>query len=59
MHDLLITGGLVIGRGSRADLVIGCDPIVAASAYTLTVMQPGRTFVALNTHGTPTAATRA
>ena len=41
---------------AKADLVIGCDPIVAASAYTLTVMQPGRTFVALNTHGTPTAA---
>ena len=41
---------------AKADLVIGCDPIVAASAYTLTVMQPGRTFVALNTHGAPTAA---
>ena len=36
--------------------MIGCNPIVAASAYTLTVMQPGRTFVALNTHGVPTAA---
>jgi indolepyruvate ferredoxin oxidoreductase len=41
---------------AKADLVIGCDPIVAASKYTLTVMQPGRTFVALNSHGTPTAA---
>ena len=41
---------------AKADLVIGCDPIVAASAYTLTVMQRGRTFVALNTHGAPTAA---
>ena len=41
---------------AKADLVIGCDPIVAASAYTLTVMQAGRTFVALNTHGAPTAA---
>ena len=36
--------------------MIGCTPTVAASAYTLTVMQPGRTFVALQTHGVPTAA---
>ena len=41
---------------AKADLVIGCDPIVAASKYTLTVMQPGRTFVAMNSHATPTAA---
>ena len=41
---------------AKADLVIGCDPIVAAAKYTLTVMQPGRTFVAMNSHGTPTAA---
>ena len=41
---------------AKADLVIGCDPIVAANKYTLAVMQPGRTFVALNSHGTPTAA---
>jgi len=41
---------------AKADLVIGCDSIVAASKYTLAVMQPGRTYVALNTHGTPTAA---
>ena len=41
---------------AKADLVIGCDPIVAASKYTLTVMQPGRTYVAMNSHGTPTAA---
>jgi len=41
---------------AKADLVIGCDAIVAASKATLGVMQPGRTFVALNTHGTPTAA---
>ncbi|HRA15320.1 MAG TPA: 2-oxoacid:acceptor oxidoreductase family protein, partial [Giesbergeria sp.] len=41
---------------AKADLVIGCDAIVAAHKYTLAVMQPGRTFVALNTHGTPTAA---
>ncbi len=41
---------------AKADLVIGCDAIVAASKTTLAVMQHGRTFVALNTHGTPTAA---
>ncbi len=41
---------------AQADLVIACDSIVAAMNYTLTVMQQGRTFVALNTHGTPTAA---
>ncbi|PTT33843.1 indolepyruvate ferredoxin oxidoreductase family protein [Acidovorax sp. HMWF018] len=41
---------------AKADLVIGCDSIVAAHKYTLAVMQPGRTFVALNTHSTPTAA---
>jgi indolepyruvate ferredoxin oxidoreductase len=41
---------------AKADLVIGCDSIVAANKYTLAVMQPGRTFVALNTHGTPTAS---
>ncbi|MFT3812868.1 MAG: indolepyruvate ferredoxin oxidoreductase family protein [Acidovorax sp.] len=41
---------------AKADLVIGCDPIVTANKATLAAMQPGRTFVALNTHGTPTAA---
>ncbi len=41
---------------AQADLVIACDSIVGATKYTLTVMQQGRTFVALNTHGTPTAA---
>ena len=40
----------------KADLVLACDPIVAASKATLTVMQPGRTWVALNGHATPTAA---
>jgi indolepyruvate ferredoxin oxidoreductase len=40
---------------AQADLVIACDSIVAASKYTLSVMQQGRTYVALNTHGTPTA----
>jgi indolepyruvate ferredoxin oxidoreductase len=41
---------------AKADLVIGCEAIVTASKYTLTVMQQGRTFVAMNTHGTPTAS---
>ena len=41
---------------AKADLVIGCDPIVAANKASLAVMQQGRTFVALNNHGTPTAA---
>ncbi|MFN3375921.1 MAG: indolepyruvate ferredoxin oxidoreductase family protein [Burkholderiaceae bacterium] len=41
---------------AKADLVIGCDPIVTANKATLAVMQPGRTYVALNSHGTPTAA---
>jgi indolepyruvate ferredoxin oxidoreductase len=41
---------------AQADLVIACDAIVAASRTTLAVMQPARTYVALNTHGTPTAA---
>ncbi|HEY9066778.1 MAG TPA: indolepyruvate ferredoxin oxidoreductase family protein [Burkholderiaceae bacterium] len=41
---------------AEADLVIGCDPIVAANKATLATMREGRTFVALNTHGTPTAA---
>jgi len=40
---------------AQADLVIACDSIVGASKYTLSVMQQGRTYVALNTHGTPTA----
>ncbi|MBX3638076.1 MAG: indolepyruvate ferredoxin oxidoreductase family protein, partial [Rubrivivax sp.] len=41
---------------AQADLVIACDAIVGASKYTLAAMKPGRTYVALNTHGTPTAA---
>ena len=41
---------------AKADLVIGCDAIVAAHKATLAVMQPGRTYVALNLHSTPTAA---
>jgi indolepyruvate ferredoxin oxidoreductase len=41
---------------AEADLVIGCDPIVAAARASLAVMRAGRTYVALNTHATPTAA---
>lgn len=41
---------------AKADLVIACDAIVGANKYTMSVMREGRTFVALNTHGTPTAA---
>jgi indolepyruvate ferredoxin oxidoreductase len=41
---------------AKADLVIACDSIVGASKYTLSAMQSGRTYVALNTHATPTAA---
>jgi indolepyruvate ferredoxin oxidoreductase len=40
---------------AKADLVIGCEAIVAAQPTTLGVMREGRTYVALNTHGTPTA----
>ena len=43
-------------NAAQADLVLGCDAIVAASPTTLAVMQAGRTFVALNSHATPTAA---
>ncbi|MBC8057819.1 MAG: indolepyruvate ferredoxin oxidoreductase family protein, partial [Rhizobiales bacterium] len=41
---------------AEADLVIGCDPIVTANKSTLVAMREGRTYVAMNTHGTPTAA---
>ena len=41
---------------AAADLVIGCDPIVAAHKETVLRMRQGRTHVALNSHGTPTAA---
>jgi indolepyruvate ferredoxin oxidoreductase len=41
---------------AEADLVIACDPIVAANKSTLAVMREGRSYVALNTHGSPTAA---
>ncbi|GAB3481317.1 indolepyruvate ferredoxin oxidoreductase family protein [Polaromonas eurypsychrophila] len=39
-----------------ADLIIGCDPIVAAGKETVLRMREGRTHVALNSYSTPTAA---
>ena len=44
-----------VGMGA-ADLVLGCDPIVAASKETLLRMRAGRTHVTLNGHSAPTAA---
>jgi indolepyruvate ferredoxin oxidoreductase len=41
---------------AAADLIIGCDPIVTASKETALRMREGRTHVALNSHGSPTAA---
>src|ERR1700712_3009981 len=41
---------------AEADLVIGCDPNVTASKTNLAAVREGRTYVALNTHATPTAA---
>ncbi|PXW92354.1 indolepyruvate ferredoxin oxidoreductase [Sphaerotilus hippei] len=41
---------------ARADLVIACDPLVAAHRSTLATMHAERTFVALNSHGSPTAS---
>ena len=43
---------------AKADVVIGCEAIVTANPVTLSVMREGRTFVALNTHGSPTANVR-
>ena len=40
---------------AEADLVIACDPLVAAKLDTIATMRKGRTHVALNTHGAPTA----
>ncbi|MES2878093.1 MAG: indolepyruvate ferredoxin oxidoreductase family protein [Pseudomonadota bacterium] len=41
---------------AAADLIIGCDPIVAANKETVMRMREGRTHVALNSHAAPTAA---
>ena len=40
-----------IGPGS-ADLVLGCDIVVAGSAKVLSAMRPGRTMAVINTHET-------
>ncbi|WP_025916122.1 indolepyruvate ferredoxin oxidoreductase family protein [Herminiimonas sp. CN] len=44
-----------VGTGA-ADLVIGCDVIVTASRDALSRMGEGRTFAAINSTATPTAA---
>jgi indolepyruvate ferredoxin oxidoreductase len=41
---------------AAADLILGCDPIVTAGKETMLRLRPGRTRVAINDHGTPTAA---
>jgi len=41
---------------AKADLVIACDSIVAAGKATLSLMREGTTYVAMNSHATPTAA---
>jgi indolepyruvate ferredoxin oxidoreductase len=41
---------------ASADLILGCDPMVAASKETMARMLEGRTHVALNAHGSPTAS---
>jgi indolepyruvate ferredoxin oxidoreductase len=41
---------------AKADVVIGCEAITTANPATLAVMREGRTYVALNTHGSPTAS---
>ncbi len=43
-----------VGMAS-ADLIIACDPVVAASGETLLRVREGRTHIALNAHATPTA----
>lgn len=40
---------------ANADLLIGCDAIVAANKTSLATLHPSRSFVVLNTHATPTA----
>ncbi|WP_288254406.1 indolepyruvate ferredoxin oxidoreductase family protein [uncultured Hydrogenophaga sp.] len=41
---------------ASADLIIGCDPIVAANKETWQRLREGRTHVAVNSSATPTAA---
>ena len=40
---------------AHADVLLGCDAIVAAQATSMDVIHPGRTHLLLNTHATPTA----
>ena len=40
---------------AAADLIIGCDPVVTAAKETVLRMREGRTRVALNSYGSPTA----
>ena len=40
---------------AEADLVIGCDPIVTVAKETMLRMRAGRTHVAINAQGVPTA----
>ena len=40
---------------AKADLILACDGVVAASQTTLALMQKGLTRIALNNHDTPTA----
>ena len=44
-----------VGMAS-ADLILACDPVVAAGGETMMRVREGRTHVALNAHATPTAA---
>src|SRR5690606_12669079 len=44
-----------VGAAS-ADLVIGCDPLVAANKETVVRLRAARSHVALNSSATPTAA---
>ena len=44
-----------VGAGA-ADLVLGCDPIVTVQPETMQRIRAGRSHVALNAHGAPTAA---
>jgi indolepyruvate ferredoxin oxidoreductase len=41
---------------AAADLILAADPLVAVNAETMARMREGRTRVALNSHGAPTAA---
>lgn len=40
---------------AKADLILACDSVVAASQTTMALMQNGLTRIALNSHDTPTA----